>query len=296
MTRRSTIAATISDSRSERSRVDAERMKRSPPPMAASTPCSTPVQNGSPTLAVTTPTIDVVPRVRSRRANWFGRKPSSAAARRTLATLSGRTLPSLLRARVHGLAGDAGAAGDVAHRRRPAVSRAGGGHRPRPLGDRARADVRSRRRAPGRRSRRPGGRPRRRRRRRRRTTAASSGRPRSRATSVAPSRASPAPIGLATSTDGAGTNASRSADRQATPWRPADTMAARAPRSTRAPAAARARAVDVDGVEVVEVDGFAAAIGDRRAPAGAERLLGLDEVGLTRSAPAAAASIKSGSR
>ena len=99
MTRRSTIATTISDSRSERSRVEAERMKRSPPPITASTPCSTPVQNGSPTLAVTTPTIEVVPRVRRRRANWLGRKPSSSAARRTLATLSGRTLPSLLRAR-----------------------------------------------------------------------------------------------------------------------------------------------------------------------------------------------------
>ena len=99
ITRRSTIAITISASRSERSRVDAERMKQSPPPMTASTPCSTPVQNGSPTLAVTTPIIDAVPRVRSRRAKWFGRKPSSSAARRTRATLSGRTLASLLRAR-----------------------------------------------------------------------------------------------------------------------------------------------------------------------------------------------------
>ena len=99
ITRRSTIAITISASRSERSRVDAERMKQSPPPMTASTPCSTPVQNGSPTLAVTTPIIEAVPRVRSRRAKWFGRKPSSSAARRTRATLSGRTLASLLRAR-----------------------------------------------------------------------------------------------------------------------------------------------------------------------------------------------------
>ena len=98
ITRRSTIAHDLR-SRSERSRVDAERMKRSPPPMTASTPCSTPVQNGSPTLAVTTPIIEAVPRVRSRRANWLGRKPSSSAARRTRSTLSGRTLASLLRAR-----------------------------------------------------------------------------------------------------------------------------------------------------------------------------------------------------
>ena len=156
ITRRSTIADTISASRSERSRVDAERMKRSPPPMTASTPCSTPVQNGSPTPAVTTPTIDVVPRVRSRRANWLGRKPSSSTARRTRATISGRTWRSLLSAR-DTVFGDTPA--------RSATSLTVGALRSGAVVT-ERAPIRARRPMTGRRSRRPGAPPTRRHRRR----------------------------------------------------------------------------------------------------------------------------------
>ena len=175
-------------------------MKRSGPAMTASTPRSTPLQNGSPTSAVTTPIIDVVPRVRSRRANWFGLEAELAGgAASTLATLSGRTLPSLLRARdtVFGetparaatsftvgarRAGDGVIARlppEAADQRRIGVAGDRVGDRRCGVGDTlAHGHLRS-------------------------------GRPCSMATSVAPSSASPAPIGLTTSTVGAGTNSSR---------------------------------------------------------------------------------------
>ena len=51
------------------------------------------------------------------------------------------------------------------------------------------------------------------------------------------------------------------------------------------------RSVDVGGVEVVEVDGFAAATGRQRRPDAPSACSASTRLGLTRSAPAAAASI-----
>ena len=136
ITRRSTIAITISASRSERSRVDAERMKRSPPPMTASTPCSTPVQNGSPTLG----RDHADHRGRAAGAQQAGELVRAEAellgGAADAGDLVGSHVGLVVEGARHRLGGDPGADGDVGDRRRPTrrrrghrtSSRAEGGH------------------------------------------------------------------------------------------------------------------------------------------------------------------------
>ena len=295
MTRRSTIAATISDSRSERSRVDADRMKRSPPPIDGLDA----LQHAGPERIADACRDD---------ADHRGRAPGAQQAGELVgpeAELGGGAADPVDLVRAHvalvvegardGLRGDPGAAGDVADRRRPAAG-AAPAHRMPSLAMLARCRGELGRPRPGRRSRRPDGRPTRRRRRRRRATATSSGRPRSRATSVAPSSASPAPIGLAT-VDRRRRHEHverRPIGRRRRGGRPTPSRR-RAPTSTSAAAAGRDRAATSPASRssrstASPVRSATAACPMPSACSASTRL------GLTRSAPAAAASISRAGR
>ena len=144
ITRRSTMAITISASRSERSRVDAERMKQSPPPMTAVDA----LQHAGPERVADARRHDADHRRRAAGAQQAGEVVRAEAellgGAADAGDLVGSHVGLVVEGARHRLGGDPGADGDVGDGRRPAragdgvIARAPGRGRPPPLGRRSR--------------------------------------------------------------------------------------------------------------------------------------------------------------